>query len=64
MLGTETFSGPVHASLRGRRQYRFVSDFSANALGGRMTILPGWIIHVAVLATLIALAAVILLGWI
>jgi len=29
-----------------------------------MTILPGWIIHVAVLVTLIALAAVIILGWI
>jgi hypothetical protein len=29
-----------------------------------MTILPGWIIHVAVLATLIALATVILLGWV
>lgn len=29
-----------------------------------MTILPGWIIHVAVLAMLVALAAVILLGWV
>jgi hypothetical protein len=29
-----------------------------------MTILPGWMIHVAVLATLIALGAVILLGWV
>jgi len=29
-----------------------------------MTILPGWIIHVAVLPTLIALATVILLGWV